>query len=254
MTAPFRYTNQTMSKQTLKPSEAQWHSRLAKRLVDEHTYRAMHKWATAATSAKRVLSFPAAEWEFEKAYATVFPHALCEFVGVESDPDTHARMGVTAGLLEALHTGFKFSPQDAPVRMTDFMKRWKAEDQKPFDYIYLDWMGTWSEDKMRQVNFILDNGMLAKDGFFRFTLSMNRGHKKRWEVILPDFCFFDITDLRGGGSALPEWKLHGIPGYVIDRAEQNLRKAKLVSAATYLSSNKPVGRSTAEMSVLLRIK
>jgi hypothetical protein len=127
-----------------------------------------------------------------------------------------------------------------------------VETDLQFDMIYLDWMGSWGDDKHSQIVRMFEKNMLAKDSMFQFTVSMNRGHPKRWEDLAElEHASFGIMDLRGGGENIAEWRTQGVPALVELIGRDFGRKMKLISGQVYPNYTRT--RSTPMGSFLFKV-
>lgn len=219
-----------MANQTVDPAALNWFNRAAKRHADELSFRAMAHWIVNKKSAS-VLSLPASDWIWERQYVDNFPDAKVQFLGLEQNEEVWDRMGWAATKLNQLNDRHEFITTDAPCSFMDFARH---TDRK-FDVIYLDWMGTWSKDKLKQINIMFDKDMLKNDSIFRLTLGLNRGHPKSWEDLGDVEGDFHIVDIRGGGGELPSWKTHGVPALVEAVGHDFGRPTKLIAAHVYSS-------------------
>ncbi len=98
--------------------------------------------------------------------------------------------------------------------------------------------------------------LTANDAMLRLTLSLERGQPPAWDdVITSDHWIdFQLVDIRGGSGKLPEWKVYGIPGLIIEWGINLLcRDIRLVSAAVYKSRSDLTARGANEISFLMRV-
>jgi hypothetical protein len=231
------------------PNLTMWNKRAAKRFVDEQVFRCITQWQMTRKICN-VLSLPAKEWLWERDFAVSFPNMRANFYGIERNTEVLETMRKTSQNLNKLHTHHKFLPVDQPIDALQFLQT----TNDVYDFIYLDWMGTWSTEKFKQIQAVLDRDVLRKGGFLRLTMALGRGKAARWASRLPDYDqeICGVQDMRAGGGILPEWKVYGIPGLIMQEAKLRGVKLKMVSNIAYISRNIPTERGTSEMSVMFR--
>jgi hypothetical protein len=231
-------------------TKARWDSRAAKRFVDELTFRAMAPWAMTGPKLKRILSLPAADWLWERSFTTTFPKNWATFVGVEKSQPVWRKMKATAENQSTVNRNHQFVPCPRATDMAKFL----AETPEKYDMIYLDWMGTWSVAKERQLISIFKRRLLNKGGLLRMTMALDRGKKSIWAPYCEeDSAIMGFQDLRGVNTPLPEWKVYGIPRMIMNTAEDLGVKLKLISAIAYTSREHPLKKGTPESSFIFRV-
>jgi hypothetical protein len=239
-----------MANQSKNPSTILWNKRAAKRYVDEEFFHSISSWELPKSKFCNVLSLPASQWYWEREFTATFPNAPVKFTGVERNAKVLKAMKKSAESLSTLNKKHKFVPVDKPTDVQEFLNN----TEESFDIIYLDWMGTWSHDKYKQIKTIINRDLLKKHGFLRLTMSLNRGHPKVWRTLCSQYdeSLIGVRDMRGGGSELPAWKVYGVPGLIMKEAFENGVRLKLVSNMVYISRETPTSRGTSELSVSFR--
>lgn len=235
-----------MADQSITPSDVDWANKAAKRYADELAFRTIAQWARSKTDPVNILSLPADRWLWEANMADLFPDQTFVFFGVERDEVVHGRMTASAAAADGRRYDFRPCPQ--PEAAIDWIRREGAAVK--LDMVYFDWMGSWSKSKASQLEQLFASDTLNKDSIFRFTAGLSRGKNASWEHLMDDVekeCFH-IVDIRGGGSAIPEWRLYGVPKLAIDIAERWGRSMRLLSAHVYGGLRPNLGQSVPEIS------
>ena len=240
-----------MANESANPAKLKWMNRVAKRHADEINFRPMAPWVIGK-GRRKILSLPAETFEWEKAYAAMFPDNSADFYGLEEVAPLHRRMKAYAKTLVS-DKNYRYEAIGKPMKALEFMNLWPALQEKPFNMIYLDWMGTWGRDKDAQIRAMFKNGLLARHSLFRFTIGLARGRDDCWTHAATSPTDFHIVDIRGGGGKLPEWKMYGVPQRVIDTAEEYGRVAKLVTAQVYSTFTSIKRPGTPEVSFLFKV-
>ena len=224
------------SKQTIDPSRIAWGSNLAKRPADHMLYRSMAfdllQQHRRTKKRLRILSLPAKTWVWEQELANTFPDIPLEFVGLERDPMLHKK---TAKFSEALPRQFKMT--DGPVDFRSFADL--TNGRRPYDVIYLDWMGTWSKEKKDDVVAMFRNELLAVGGMLLLTVSLRRGRPETMNE-LTDLSYdlpLAFYDARGEDKYTSNLKVRGIPHWVQNYAKEQFDiDMRPLMASVYYSS------------------
>lgn len=225
----------------------QWTNRISKRFIDAEAFHCLFDCGLPKKRCK-VLSLPAKDWFWERDFVATFPSANFEFVGLERDARIFRGMQKNAAIFNELNRRHVFRPVDEPTDVKDFVK----QTSDSFDVIYLDWMGTWSTDKLTQICRIFENDLLRKNGVLRLTFALNRGKPGKWKPICDDYDprLIGFRDLRGGGGPLPEWKIYGVPGLIMQLAHERGNRLRIIHNVAYLSRATPTSRGSSELSVM----
>ncbi len=240
----------TKKSQTADPSKMSWDKRAAKRFVDEIVFRAMEKDFVGKRKVHHILTLPAADWTWEREFALTFYKTKAVFTGVERDAEVHKGMCKQAKRHNVAHDIHVFNPVLKPIELNQFLLATPQE----FDMIYLDWMGTWCEEKFKQLHTLLQRNLVKPGGLMRLTLSLNRGKKDVWAPLCDTSPIITgVQDLRCGGKELPEWKVFGIPGLIVETAANYGYQARLLSNLVYNSRSGALARATPEISMLFRL-
>jgi hypothetical protein len=158
--------------------------------VDESVDPSMIDWAVAAYKRRqdpviqsyimnafmepdtRVVCLPAAQWQFEMSLANAFPDRRFYFYGVERDDRVREKMRRNANWLNQMVPNASFFPVDEPelTKMLD-----EALPQVQPHALYLDYMGTWAQEKIRHMRQV---ARACKPGtVIVLTLSLLRGSR-----------------------------------------------------------------------------
>jgi hypothetical protein len=171
-----------------------------------------------------------------------------KFYGFERDPGVHRNMLKTAKGIG------NFFPCRVP---TDTIEMFATPCKRPYDFVYLDWMGGWSRDKDLEVDRLISGKYLTPGSLLRLTVSMARGNSKVWKEQMGNFdtSEFHIVDLRGGGGkSLSEWKVYGLPAFLIHKLLLHGRQASLISAHVYMTYKSARGKGVPETSYLFYVR
>lgn len=192
-----------------------WADNVGKREADEASFRHLAYELLvkrSATTPVRVLSLPGHDWQWEQQLERAFGGLRFQFSGVEQNPDVHARLSAcTANMPE------RFSTTTDPIKVMEFLI---LNRRAEYDLIYYDWMGTWSKEKIAQVDSTLGMRMLSVGGILMMTVSIPRGQPaavdalRKYPATLP--CAF--SDARSHNTFVEHPKVCGIPRWVADRA------------------------------------
>lgn len=216
----------------INTAEIEWGTRFAKRYAEDLGFRSMAAWALSKAQ-MNILSFPASEWLWERAFSAVFPGGKKSFYGIEVDPQVYDKMRGIGDRQPAMYPDHELMP----LRNCSFLelaKSFHADTDVRFDMIYLDWMGAWSKDKQKQIIRLFEKDMLAPDSMLRFTIALNRDKPADWEDLMNvEHNNIAVVDLRGGGSELADWRTYGIPALVASIGADFGRKVKPIIVHTY---------------------
>ncbi len=202
-----------MRNQSVDPNEIAWNANTAKREADHTIYRAMAydiSCQRRRTGKRlRVLSFPAKTWAWELGLAECYPDIPMEFLGLEQDASVYKQTKKFAA-------GFprSFSMTDTPVSFQRFAASYRR--RRPFDVVYLDWMGTWSKEKKEDISMLFDRQLLAVGGLLLVTVSLRRGRACTLEE-LADLSYdlpLAFYDARGEDKYTSNLKVRGIPHWI----------------------------------------
>lgn len=217
------------SEQTVNAADLAWGNRYAKRYAEEMSFRTMANWARRVVN-KNILSLPASEWLWERAFSALFPDGKVRFYGIDRDPAVYGRLADVGN--KQLYPDHKLVPFGCR-KFSELVTAYVPGNVQ-FDMIYLDWMGSWGNDKHTQIVRMFEKQMLAPDSMFKFTMALNRGHPKRWEDLVElEHSSFSIVDIRGGGGDIAEWRTQGVPALVETIGRDFGRKVKTVGVQVY---------------------
>lgn len=239
--------------QSADPSVFDWSaSRNAKRFVDDKMDRAIKQWMRG-NLCKRFLTLPAGGWVWERNLAHMFP-GYYTFDGVERNAVVHSRATALAAKLTRLTPGSAFRMSPRPTSLEMYL-RYIQPEVGPYDMIYFDWMGTWSDKKMGQVRSLFGRRLFADNSYFRYTISMSRGRADRWEPLSEDAPRINYHDVRCCDNSMPlaAWLKHGVPHMICETARKNGYSASVVKAFVYLSHADMDSPGVTEATVLIKI-
>lgn len=234
-----------------------WSGREEKRHADSIVFQQLNAWFAKQTK-RHILSFPAEAWWWERALLNKFPKYHKTLVGLESNWKVWCQMRKFA---EENHVRqpHVLKPCDSYMTFRQYAQSFVPGESKPFDMIYLDWMGTWGMEKYWDIQALFEqqmfkNGTGHEYSVLRFTTAMTRGWPGKWQTS-PGDCdrAFEYADIRGGGGPIEDWRVYGVPSTVIGIAKANGYKAKLMSVQVYYTQREGLSRQP-EGSFLLKIK
>lgn len=210
-----------MSVSTIDPSTVDWTQRSDKRVSDQFLIEEV-VGCVKDRKACRALTFPAAEFLMEHELSRATPKTKWHIDAVESNPRVLRKMAITVGLLSAK----RMTANIRPGRFLEVLQGFENladEDSKQYDFIYPDWMGTWSMGKRAEVDSIFQLNLLRPGGHLAGTLALQRGHGPaidelhRFTQGLP----IEVIDARPNNRER-EFNYHlrtqGIPRYIVSRA------------------------------------
>jgi hypothetical protein len=204
---------------SIDPDRIDWGCNTGKREADITMYRAMAYDLLMIGASKKhisVLSFPGPDWLWEKGLCDAFNRRSFKFTGIEREPKIWRKLEQGAAVSPE-----KFKMHDKPCSFVEFANTRNARN-KPFDLVYLDWMGTWSNDKKQDLEQLLAKKMLAPGGLLAMTLSLRRGNPRTNEELhdLSHDLPLAFYDARGRDKYVSNIKVRGIPHWVQQRANE----------------------------------
>lgn len=119
------------------------------------------------------LTLPASDWIFETSLSRRLPAVKFFFQGVERTPLIHREAWSAA--LSARLANATLCMTEEPSTVRSFLGHSDRQWKMPFSLVYLDWMGTWSLDKMEQIHRLFLRRAFADTSFLVMTLSLHRG-------------------------------------------------------------------------------
>jgi len=157
-------------------NDIEWETRQDKRLNDalmnDNLYRSL---ILKKDKPVQILSLPAAKWIWETSLSQAFEDIKFSFLGIEENPPVHKQMKLNAEYNNKIYAKkCRFQTTPSPFSLLHYFKMSKTS----FDIIYLDWMGTWSQEKKEQVSLIFKKDLIRPRGFFIFTLMYGRGYSE----------------------------------------------------------------------------
>jgi hypothetical protein len=205
----------------------------------------------------RVLSTPAAGWLWEIGMTDMFPAARFDFVGIERDARVHdATRRNAAKIRKRSQSSFVCCAK--PLDSAFYTKSvWPALGEDPYDMVYLDWMGSWTRDKLDELRSVCTSGILRRGGYLRFTVGLTRGAGRRVTVNQRGFYGWSgsVVDIRHGAQLRPiplAYEIPQVAEMVVAEAGAHVR---MVSGVVYSSTLDPInGRNAPEASYLMRLR
>lgn len=215
-----------MSSRSKKPATIQWQAIAAKREADQVTFRIAAVDILALKGSVKVLSFPSTSWLWEQSLAEFFSPKRFHFTGVERDAAAYRKS------LRNQIPGSNLIKADVMELLQD------TAGAKGFGIIYLDWMGSWSKEKMANLNTLFSvPERLRTGGLLICTLALNRG---RYESMGPIEQMaidrpFVTYDGRGRDRHTSSFRVKGIPEWVVQAADEKGVKLRPLMANVYYS-------------------
>lgn len=248
---------------TINPALVDWLSNENKRANDAEVngYLVL---SFLEKKAVRCLTFPGAHWIYEKNLALSMPSVEFSFQGLEVKQDVFENSWKQVEGHELMNAELCLTKNRRS--MNQFLgHRDTPWNEDPFDLVYPDWMGTWSQDKKEQVRRMFKRRIFAPTSFLAITLMLARGTNltlRELEEYVTD-ASLRVTesislDARTTSalstSRVGRLKAVGVSGYIAQQAEQNGYRADPVHLRIYDSySYLKQGFITPEMSLLYRI-
>lgn len=179
----------------------------------------------------RVLSFPGPAWRWESGLSEAFPSVDFSFTGIEQDTGVWRQLRKCTSVMPR-----HYAALERPMSFLDYARA-RRRNSAPFGVVYLDWMGTWSRDKKKDLDQLFLGRMLSVGGVLVLTLSLRRGRPETMSELqdishdLP-LAFYDA---RGEGKYFSNIKVRGIPHWVVVEAEHHGIKLRPIMASVYYS-------------------
>ena len=218
------------------PASVRWDQNSTKRDSDLTVFRAMAFDILHQTKSRkgplRVLSFPGDRWLWEQNLDSTFDEHKFKFTGLERNTVVHRR---SAKLCGGLPARYRLMPKTSLIEYLQSPEGRKSE----FDIVYLDWMGTWSRDKKKDLAALLEGKCsVAVGGLLLLTLSLRRGYPETISE-LEDLSYdlpLTFYDARGNDRYVSNLKVRGIPHWVQLEAEKSYGvKMRPIMAHIYYS-------------------
>lgn len=177
------------SKKQNNVNEIDWSKRTEKRdndmYLNKYIKPLMHRRSQEGKPVN-CLSFPAAKWIWETNLARSFSANSISFYGVERSPLVNKAASRTAKSLMASRNKKNYTMTLMPPEI-DFAKAIcrktgvdSVDSINGFDIIYADYMGTWSENCILDIQSMLSGSrsILKSFGILVITLMLSRGEKR----------------------------------------------------------------------------
>lgn len=217
--------------ESIDPALVDWELNTSKREADTVAFRAMAYDLLKARRPARVLSLPGATWCWELSLSEAFPSLKFNFTGIERDARIHRKAKKMA---DAMPARYRMHP--VPADFAEFAAGLDGR-HRPFDVVFLDWMGTWSREKKADLELLMSKGVLAVGGVLLLTVSLRRGRPETMEELHESSLPFAFWDERGRDRYVNNLKVRGIPAWVTEQAEERFGiKMRPVMASVYYSS------------------
>ena len=142
----------------------------------------------------RMLTFPAGQALMEQNLLAAFTGLPVEITGIERNHDIFRALKRTAKHLEETCPKVKFNLQHGPGSFKNYLRNQtvRCDTSDMFDFIYPDYMGTWSREKREDIALIFEKKLLRDGGFLTLTLMTARGRPETIDE-LQDFIDYDFT-------------------------------------------------------------
>lgn len=217
------------------PAQMDWENANDKRYNDIKLYKCLSPLSSFGRL--RVLSFPAANWHFERGLIERGGNLCFEFVGVELNPVVHKKALVTMNSLRHEYPRNSFTMGDRPESLLQHLKNASTG----YDFIYTDWMGTWSENKEKEIHTVFKRRLLNCGGFFAFTIMLGRGSRKtntRLKLMANHNRYgFQFDSSRDDATYVA--KTLGLSNTLYELASKHNYEISLVHFSEYSSSHQP---------------
>ena len=163
---------------TIDPNNIAWEINNAKRHNDLRIYNAL-KYDFIKKKHINCLSFPAKNWFFEKGMAMSFMDG-CTFMfdGIERNIKVLNESMYTKKKKTIDNATYKFNNMN-PISAHKYFIQYSGPTK--YDFIYLDWMGTWSKEKKKELESMFVSDILKKNSYFGFTIMLSRGQPITFE-------------------------------------------------------------------------
>lgn len=111
-----------------------------------------------------------AAWEHRFAEELQSYQHVTEITAIERDPEVLERLRENAETLDT--PGLTLKVPDTAKNVFQTLEAGTAE---PVDFVYLDYMGTWGEDKKQDLRLLFTRGFLKSGSVIAMTFSLKRG-------------------------------------------------------------------------------
>lgn len=243
---------QMTNDQSVNPVDILWSGNSAKRAADDTMYRAMAfdllNLQRGGKRRLRVLSFPAQTWAWEQRLEETFPQLQMEFIGLERDVSVFRKTKKFAA-------GFskRYAMTDKPCDFQSFAANNRL--RRPFDIVYLDWMGTWSREKKDDISALFKGEMLSVGGLLIVTVSLRRGRPETIEELtdLSHDLPLAFYDARGEDKYVRSLKVRGIPHWIQNYAiENHIISMTPLLASVYYSRTGLSNQTQPQLQIMMR--
>jgi hypothetical protein len=172
----------------------------------------------------KMLSFPAGGAIMETSLIQDLPELQVEITGIERDPMIFRQLEDTAQWFEEEYSRARFSLGHGPCDLQRYLDgREKAtQPEEQFDFIYPDYMGTWSQEKRHNMVTVFEKNLLRVGGLLTLTIMAAREYPKTKEELeaFSESSFSSVIilpDNRTDGMII---KSQGLAGLLCNLAEQ----------------------------------
>jgi len=219
----------------IDPALIDWRANTSKRAADLMLFRnlafdlhKLHNQNSGKTL--RILSLPAASWSWEQCLKETFSPIRFSFLGLEKN----RKVWQKGSRLKGIGPMRMFR---LPVSFHEYASQ-HFRKGRPFDVVYLDWMGTWSKEKKKDIEVLLKHGLLAAGGVLILTVSLRRGYPETNDE-LSDLSYdlpLSFYDSWGRDKYVNHVKVRGIPHWVENYAlEEHEIRLRPLAASVYYS-------------------
>ena len=243
-----------MTDTSTDPTLINWERRQSKRAQDATLGALLAPFLLTKEegAAVRMLSLPAAHWAFEQFLLATYPELRWEFVGLEEDYTVWRRMQ-RASLFVLNADGANAVCQAVRNTTSGYLD---AHWYFPWDIVYFDYMGTWSQSKEEDVVKIAGNHMCK---VFACTIALARGRPETLNIIKSLSSFGGhhlgfIEDHTGRHMDNPHYKITGVPERIVQLTEEVGNPFKLVGGFVYDSLPPDMEQTASEMTMVFQVK
>lgn len=204
----------------------------AKREADLLTYKIAARDITDMKRTVRVLSLPGESWTWERGLADIFAPKRFRFTGVERDAAIFRKAKKEAACLG------RAVMYEKPCDVATFLKT--TPDKDRFDIIYFDWMSSWSNATIGDLDALFTRPTrLSPGGLLILTLALTidsedeMGPMEQRTAALP----FLAYDARGMEKDASTFRMRGIPQDIVEAAaEGGVKLRPLMSNVFYFQA------------------
>lgn len=182
----------------------------------------------------------------------MFPETKFSFLGLERNPAVFERMQRNGAVLNLDRLSVFSSYYGDFEHFVETRK-----NPVPYQFIYLDCMGTWGEDKLQWIQLMFQNRLLAQQSWFRFTIGANRGHPHKWIPLVNSSHIpepYHVQNLRSHGKPIHPWLINGIPRLIAEVGHTYGYEVVPRLCTIYHSKETPTSKGKPQLVYLFKVK